>query len=50
VAGLNVDLPEDLHVDAKVAAAESGMTLKAFVIAAIAAAVERHRDERAKRG
>jgi predicted HicB family RNase H-like nuclease len=50
VAGLNVDLPEDLHMDARVAAVEQGKTLKAFVIAAIAAAVERHKAERAKRG
>ena len=58
MAGLNVDLPDDLHRDAKVTVAELDadrpagephVTLKAFVIEAIAAAVERHRAERAKR-
>jgi hypothetical protein len=49
VAGLNVDLPEDLHVAAKVAAAEQNKYLKAFVIEAIAAAVERHRAAKADR-
>jgi len=35
VGAINYELPDDLHMRAKAAAAMHGMTLKAFIVAAI---------------
>lgn len=42
---MNYDVPDDLHRRAKIAAAEQGRTLKAWLIRAIEAAVEQHERE-----
>lgn len=41
VARIHYEIPDDLHRRAKAAAAIEGITLKDFLIAALAAAVER---------
>lgn len=46
---LNVDLPDDLHRRAKAAAALAGLSLKDFVVAAIAVAVKDAEPEKGKR-
>jgi hypothetical protein len=46
---INYDIPPELHHKAKVIAAHRGITLKAFVIEALAAAVEQAEKGKARR-
>lgn len=51
VARIHYEIPDDLHRRAKAAAAIEGVTLKDFLIAALAEAVERSDEgQRPKRG
>ncbi len=45
VARIHYEIPEDLHREVKSVAALQGVTLKAFVIAALQSAVDAHHEE-----
>jgi plasmid stability protein len=46
VARVNQEIPDDLHRDLRIIAAERGITLKAVVEEALRAAVEQHEKRR----